>query len=69
MPEMESFSGVTLFNSERHACVDKASHGERRVKSVACDGRHLFVTNETGCRLVKVGTGNGNTVKNYVYSR
>ena len=68
IPEIENLSGITLFNSERHICSDKTSHCERRIKSVTCDGRHVFVTNDTGCKLVKVGTGKGNSIKNYVYS-
>ena len=69
IPEMENFSGVTLFNSDRHACVLKTSHHERRVKSVTTDGRHVFVTNDSGCRIFKIGTGDGGSVKNFVYAK
>ena len=69
IPEMENFSGVTLFTSDRYACIQKASHHERRVKSVTTDGRHVFITNDTGCRIAKIGTGGDCSVKNFVYAK
>ncbi len=68
IPEMENFVGLTLFNVDRHACK-KTSHSERRVKSMTCDGSYLYNSNDTGCRIVKTGTGYGDTIKGFVYAK
>jgi hypothetical protein len=65
---MENLSGLTIFDNDRHACTQKSSHSERRVRSVTTDGRHIFAANEAGCRIVKIGTGYGGSVKGFVYA-